>query len=132
MHNKSNHKFFVFSISILLLGCYPNYRWEGNRSFYIDKKGVKHYVKLYYKGIQITQKGRNGIDSVYEIKWFCIHSLISNIILFNIYKFDRIDISVSDKTLLYILISSNLPLKNSLKSICFPIVNIPDLISVVT
>ena len=41
---------------------------EGNRSFYIDKKGVKHYVKLYYKGIQITQKGRNGIDSVYEIK----------------------------------------------------------------
>jgi hypothetical protein len=68
MHNKSNHKFFVFSISILLLGCYPNYRWEGNRSFYIDKKGVKHYVKLYYKGIQITQKGRNGIDSVYEIK----------------------------------------------------------------
>jgi hypothetical protein len=68
MFNKSNQKFFIFSISILLLGCYPIYRWEGNRSFYIDKKGEKRYVKLYYKGIQITQKGRNGIDSVYEIK----------------------------------------------------------------
>ncbi len=68
MFNKSNQKFFIFSISILLLGCYPNYRWEGNRSYYIDKSGTKRYVKIYYKGIQITHRGRNLVDSVYEIK----------------------------------------------------------------
>ena len=68
MFNKSNQKFFIFSISILLLGCYPNYRWEGNRSYYIDKSGTKRYVKMYYKGVQITHGGKTLIDSIYEIK----------------------------------------------------------------
>ncbi len=68
MFNKLKLIFFIISISFLYFGCYPIYRWEGNKSFYIDKKGVKRYVKLYYKGIQITHRGRNGIDSVYEIK----------------------------------------------------------------
>ena len=68
MSSKSKLFFFILSISFLQLGCYPNYRWEGNRSYYIDKSGTKRYVKMYYKGVQITHRGKNIIDSVYEIK----------------------------------------------------------------
>ena len=68
MLNKSKMIFFIISFSFLHFGCYPIYRWEGNKIFYIDKKGVKHYVKLYYKGEQITHRGKNIVDSVYEIK----------------------------------------------------------------
>jgi len=68
MFNKLKLIFFIILISFLYFGCYPIYRWERNRSFYIDKKGVKHYVRLYYKGVQITHGGKNFIDSVYEIK----------------------------------------------------------------
>ena len=68
MSSKSKLCFFILSISFLQLGCYPNYRWEGNISYYIDKSGTKRYFKMYYKGVQITHRGKNIIDSVYEIK----------------------------------------------------------------
>ena len=58
---------FMFS-SFFLYSCYPMYKWEGNKSYYIDKLGVKRYVKLYHKGVQITHGGKIIIDSVYEIR----------------------------------------------------------------
>ena len=65
--NSNGLLIFILS-SILLYSCYPMYKWEGNKSYYIDKKGEKRYVKLYHKGVQITHGGKIIIDSVYEIK----------------------------------------------------------------
>ena len=58
----------IFFISIIFASCYPLYEFENGKSYYFDKSGNKHYVKLYYKGYLINKKGKNLIDSVVEIK----------------------------------------------------------------